>query len=134
MIAPRSRCCGLAGPATGRIHRSSAAAIPPPVAPYRATMAVDERARHELYEQAEAAMGRGSADTLMSLLPPVGWADVATKHDLAELETRLDGRIDALGDRVLGAMRQELNGMVLKMFALVVALVAALVVPLVTLT
>lgn len=40
----------------------------------------------------------------MSLLPPVGWADVATNHDLDAridaLGDRLDARIDALGDRL----------------------------------
>jgi hypothetical protein len=91
-------------------------------------MAADERARHELYQQAEAAMSRESADTLMELLPPVGWADVATKQDLVALGDRLEARI-------MGAMHKELNAMLLKMFALVVALlgvVAALVVPLAT--
>ncbi len=28
-------------------------------------------------------MGTERADTVMELLPPVGWADVATKQDLA---------------------------------------------------
>ena len=32
------------------------------------------------------AMGDERGDGLMSMLPPTGWADVATKHDLAELE------------------------------------------------
>ena len=32
----------------------------------------------------------------MALLPPVGWADVATKHDLAELEKRMDLRFEKL--------------------------------------
>ena len=40
----------------------------------------------------------------MSLLPPVGWADVATNHDLdAKIDSlgdRLDARIDALAARV----------------------------------
>jgi hypothetical protein len=30
---------------------------------------------------------------MMSLLPPVGWADVATKKDLEALEARLMGQI-----------------------------------------
>ena len=30
----------------------------------------------------------------MELLPPVGWADVATKHDLLMLEGRVDARFD----------------------------------------
>jgi hypothetical protein len=32
----------------------------------------------------------------MSYLPPVGWADVATKQDLTLLETKLSSRIDVL--------------------------------------
>lgn len=83
-------------------------------------------------------MGQRSADTLMGLLPPVGWADVATKQDLHNLGDRLDAKIelvaDALKHEVVSSMRHELNGMVLKMFALVVAFVPALVIPLLTLT
>ena len=40
-------------------------------------------------------LDREHADTLMELLPPVGWADVATKHDLANLESRLTDRFTA---------------------------------------
>lgn len=36
---------------------------------------------------------------MMSLLPPVGWADVATKHDLAALESRIDLRFRAIDER-----------------------------------
>ena len=39
---------------------------------------------------------------MMELLPPVGWADVATKSDLAHLERRFDrveDRFDRLEDR-----------------------------------
>lgn len=35
----------------------------------------------------------------MNLLPPVGWADVATKQDLAHLEQHLEGRLDKLEGR-----------------------------------
>jgi len=52
-------------------------------------MAVDERARHELHRKLEEVLGSEEAATLMSHLPPVGWADVATKHDLAQLGDRL---------------------------------------------
>jgi hypothetical protein len=37
---------------------------------------------------------------MTNLVPPVGWADIATKHDLAELETRLDGKLDRLETRL----------------------------------
>ena len=45
-------------------------------------MTIDERARHELFLAAEQSLGRHQTETLMELLPPVGWADVATKQDL----------------------------------------------------
>ena len=36
----------------------------------------------------------------MGDLPPVGWADVATKQDLAALEERLELRIDVIESRL----------------------------------
>jgi hypothetical protein len=63
---------------------------------------IDERARHELYRAVEELLGTCIADTLMALLPPVGWADVATKDDLLQLEARLDARLDARFARAEG--------------------------------
>lgn len=75
-------------------------------------MAVDERARHELFTRLEEVLGPVPAETLLGYLPPVGWADVATKHDLRQLEGRLDGRIDGLEERFdirFGAMEELLG-------------------------
>jgi hypothetical protein len=63
-------------------------------------MAVSESDRHELYESLERTIGKRSTETMMSLLPPVGWADVATRHDLEELEARLDMKFQALESRI----------------------------------
>lgn len=63
---------------------------------------VDDHARLELHRSAEAAFGTANANTLMSLLPPVGWADIATKHDLDQLELRLELRFEAKLERRLG--------------------------------
>jgi len=52
-------------------------------------------------------MGSERAATMMDLLPPVGWADVATKHDLLELERRLDLRFESLEHRLVGRMHEE---------------------------
>lgn len=37
---------------------------------------------------------------MMELLPPVGWADVATKRDLDQLEERMDLRFDKVDMRI----------------------------------
>ncbi len=60
-----------------------------------ARMAVDEYARHELFKRLEDVLGGKEASTLMAHLPPVGWADVATKSDLDHLGDVLDARFDA---------------------------------------
>lgn len=55
-------------------------------------MAITDESRHELYKRLEEMMGRTHATTLMEHLPPVGWADVATRQDLEHLRvaTRQD--------------------------------------------
>ena len=61
-----------------------------------------ERDRHALYEAcAPASIGEPAADTLMELLPPVGWADVATKTDVDAGLNALYNRIEALVYREL---------------------------------
>lgn len=80
-------------------------------------MAVDERARHELYVWLEQAAGRERADTLMSLLPPVGWADVATKRDL-------DGLADRLRAEWRQALLEQTRTMIIANVTVMVALVS----------
>ena len=100
-------------------------------------MAVDERSRHDLYRRLEEVLGAEAATTLIEHLPPVGWADVATRHDLVALEQRMelrfariddrfdriddrfgmmedrcsrfDDRISAMGDRLMAAFEHELR-------------------------
>ena len=45
-------------------------------------MAITEESRHRMYERLEEVLGRDQAATLMEHLPPVGWADVATRRDV----------------------------------------------------
>ena len=59
-------------------------------------MAVDERSRLQLAEALKHVLGDEEGITLMELLPPVGWADVATNHDLLVLERRVDSHFDRL--------------------------------------
>jgi len=59
-------------------------------------MSVTESERKRLFTWFEEHMGEERAETMMRLLPPVGWADVATKHDLDALGDRLDARLDTV--------------------------------------
>jgi hypothetical protein len=58
-------------------------------------MAVTEESRYRLFKQLEETLGAEHSNTLMEHLPPVGWADVATKADLEQLELRMNLRFDA---------------------------------------
>ena len=58
-------------------------------------MAIGEHSRHQRYQRLERALGDVAAATLMEYLPPVGWADVATKRDLDVLEHRLRADVRA---------------------------------------
>ncbi len=97
-------------------------------------MAVDERSRHELYRRLEEVLGPEAATTLIEHLPPVGWADVATKHDLAALEQRMDlrfdrieetfdGKLSAMGFELRAAFEHELRGQTTTMFFALVSVV-----------
>lgn len=64
---------------------------------------VSDQDRRELYVALEQQLGGGPAATMMELLPPVGWADVARQSDLvavrgemAQLRGDLKGEIAEL--------------------------------------
>jgi hypothetical protein len=118
-------------------------------------MSVDERNRLQLAEAAKRVLGAEEGITLMELLPPVGWADVATKqdlvllkHDLVALDQRIDARferMDARFDRIdarfetqeykiLGPMERELRSLTWKLFAIYGASMGAMIAALVTVT
>ena len=77
-------------------------------------MAVDEARRHELHERARRSFGDDSGDALMELLPPVGWADVATKQDLHTLKVELRALVV---DSVRGSEHRLILWLVSTMFA-----------------
>jgi hypothetical protein len=67
----------------------------------------------------------------MEMLPPVGWADVATKHDLAALEQRLDLRLAMIDQRIdakLESVEHRLEARMERGFRQVLATVSALVI------
>ncbi|MCB1013436.1 MAG: hypothetical protein KDB15_17400 [Microthrixaceae bacterium] len=52
-------------------------------------MSISNADRHDLHNALEEILGAQRANVLMEHLPPVGWADVATKRDLDHFEERL---------------------------------------------
>lgn len=66
---------------------------------------VSDHDRRELYTALEHELGRGPAGTLMDLLPPVGWADVARRSDIIGLRSQMA----AFGAELRGQMA-ELRG------------------------
>jgi len=71
-------------------------------------MAITEKSRHHLYQRLEEALGSEEAAVLMEHLPPVGWADVATKRDLDNLHDRI--RVDLANIRTeMAELRTEVR-------------------------
>ncbi len=92
-------------------------------------MAPDERSRLQLADAAKAALGDDAGITLMELLPPVGWADVATKQDLQVMDRRfdvVDQRLDAI-ERRLDDMAREIRAQTWRLMTLMVAVVGVVV-------
>ena len=69
-------------------------------------MAISEESRHHLYLRLEEVLGSEEAATLMEHLPPVGWADVATKRDIEVLRDSTKRDIEA-SDRDIEALRTQ---------------------------
>lgn len=74
-------------------------------------MAITEQSRRELYQRLDEVLGDEHATTLMEHLPPTGWADVATKQDLAQLEERLTLRFDRELARVEFSLNERMSSL-----------------------
>jgi hypothetical protein len=75
-------------------------------------MSVSEHERHQLFTWFEEHMGSERAATMMSLLPPTGWGDVATRRDLELLEARIDAKLDQLEARFEARFEAKLGQVV----------------------
>jgi hypothetical protein len=59
-------------------------------------MSITEASRFQLRTAVGRIMDEEAADTLMELLPSVGWADVATKHDLTYMRADMHRELEIL--------------------------------------
>ena len=76
-------------------------------------MSVTEGHRLALHEAASQHWGRDVAVTLMEMLPPSGWGDVATRQQLDALESRIDVKLESLEMRMdsrFTAMESKFDG------------------------
>ena len=95
-------------------------------------MSITEGARNHLFNKLRETLGAEEAATMMELLPPVGWADVARRSDLDHLESRLNMRFDSFEQRFAtkDELREQTNrfiGWTLTMNATMVAVVGLIV-------
>ncbi|CAB4368228.1 MAG: hypothetical protein F2916_05495 [Actinobacteria bacterium] len=59
-------------------------------------MSITEASKFQLRTAMGQILSEEAADTLMELLPPVGWADVATKTDIQHLRDEMQHLRDEL--------------------------------------
>lgn len=70
-------------------------------------MAITEESRFQLHQRLNDVLGEEHATTLMEHLPPIGWADVATKRDLDQLSVLLRQEMQSEFALVRSEMRTE---------------------------
>lgn len=85
-------------------------------------MVISESSRHHLYEAARTGRWDDqAAEALMTLLPPVGWADVAQKRDLDVLAAQLRTEMGALRSDVRGELKAQTTRLLFWLVPIVVA-------------
>jgi hypothetical protein len=72
--------------------------------------------RRDLYDALEASIGSRPAATMMAHLPPVGFADLATRADLDGLRSELRGEMAGLRGE-MAELRAEVRSQLPKLIA-----------------
>ncbi|HUP84132.1 MAG TPA: hypothetical protein VM143_00570, partial [Acidimicrobiales bacterium] len=74
-------------------------------------MTISDQSRHDLHRRLAEVLGPDEAATLMEHLPPVGWADVATKRDLDHLALALRSEMSSGFSDLRLELRREVSGL-----------------------
>lgn len=86
-------------------------------------MAMTEPARPRLHDGLKEAIGDDNAGTLMQMLPPYSWDEIAKRSDLEAMATKFEGKIDALDTKFCGkidALDTKFEGKIDALFAKIV--------------
>jgi hypothetical protein len=85
-------------------------------------MSVDEqRLRQSLHARLAELVGADETALLMNYLPPVGWADVATKRDVDMLASELRSEMAALRSELRGEFKAQTTRMLLWLVPTIIA-------------
>jgi hypothetical protein len=79
-------------------------------------VAITEGRRKRRYDNLEEVLGVDNAEVMMELLPPVGWADVATNRELDHLRVTIEKRLDTRFDAAEHRMLAEVHGLRAEMY------------------
>ena len=71
-------------------------------------MAISEQHRYHLHQKLEQVLGAEEATTLMEHLPPVGWSEMATKHDIGDLRASI-GELSAATKHDISELRASIG-------------------------
>jgi hypothetical protein len=80
-------------------------------------VAITEENRHQLYKRLEEVLGPEQATTLMEHLPPVGWAEVATKRDLENFAVATKRDLESFANVLRAEFHREQRNLVFAMLA-----------------
>jgi hypothetical protein len=88
---------------------------------------ISEEDRYDMHRGLEETLGSKRAATLMEHLPPVGWADVATKRDLDHVQEVLRHELEhgATKADLANGLRVNLQWMVTTQLAVAGMIIAA---------
>lgn len=86
-------------------------------------MAITEETRHQMFQRLEEVLGHEEAVQMMEHLPPVGWAEVATKTDLAHLSENLEHRITIEMSALRVELADKLNRLLVQLIATMTAFI-----------
>lgn len=89
-------------------------------------MVVNEQRRRQLHSHVAAGLGTEAADMLLDELPPLAWAELATKQDLTNLETTLRAELSELRGDLKAQLHTQTRNLAFGTLGMWIATIGAL--------